>query len=149
MPTRSLPAGLPPKLIELALADLRDQQRRVAEALNVPISALVVLRIIGDRNPEALHAAAEALRARAATNLEHIAFPDVRAALVSFVELVPTRKEAATSLKPVLAEVWAPRSTTLRQLGQGTELELRRLAAVLPAAGVTQQGQRAPTSPRS
>lgn len=142
-------AGLPLKQVELAWADLRDQWRRVAEALNGPISALVAFRCEGARDPEALHAAAETLRAWAATNLEHVKLPDLRAALASFVELVPTGKEAATSLKPFLAEVWAPRIATLRQLGQLTELDLRRLAAVLPAAGVTQQGQRAPTSPRS
>ncbi|MCK6525822.1 hypothetical protein L6R49_30840, partial [Myxococcota bacterium] len=61
---------LPRRHVELALADLRDQQRRVAEAFHGPIRALVALRLQGDRDREALHAAAEALRAWAATNLE-------------------------------------------------------------------------------
>lgn len=125
-PTLS-PTGPPLKQVELALADRQDQQRRVAEALNGPISALVVRRFKGDRDREALHAAAEALRAWAATDLEHVTLPDVREALESFVALVPV--DPATSLKPFLAAEWLPRIAALRQLVQLTEVELGRLAA--------------------
>ena len=124
---------LPPSVVELALVDLRDQRRRVAEAFHGPITALVALRLQGHRDREALHAAAEALRAWAATNLEHVALTDVREALESFVALVPV--DPATSLKPFLAAGWLPRIAALRQLVQLTGVELGRLAAWAPAKG--------------
>ncbi|MCK6522745.1 hypothetical protein L6R49_15045 [Myxococcota bacterium] len=121
-----------------ALDPLRAQRTLARQLLDGPVRALTAARLKGEVDPAATAVLVELVRGDA----KRLTLGDLRRAVTFFAGLgpdKPTKKDGSARYDDATSLRWAEGLATLRQIGQLTDVELRRLAT-LPAATLASDG---------